>query len=206
MVFIDYRLKENIEYGADFGPGWKTDVGESASGFEYRDQRFSLPRYSGNIVPGIDTDGDFEDVLNLFMVARGRTNTWRFKDWSDYSVTNMTLVSSLDGDETQVQLGKYYTVAGTSFFRPIWRWVESTLAVFIDGEEDTDGTLDASTGVWTFGSVVSPFIVPGGVVTVTGEFDLEVRFDIDRLPATLATFNLDKVANIPIKEVRRGNG
>jgi uncharacterized protein (TIGR02217 family) len=207
MAFLDYRLKENIEYGADFGPGYKTDVSESASGYEYRDSRFSLPRYSGNIVPGIDQAGDFEDVLTLFHVARGRRNTWRFRDWTDYEIENEILGTLTTGAEETVQLGKSYSVAGQSFFRPIWRWVESTLIIKVDGEIDTDGTLDGETGIWTFGASTSPFLTPGAVVVIeSGEFDLEVRFDIDRLPATLATFNLNKVSSIPIVEVRRGNG
>lgn len=205
-MFLDGRLKENIEYGSDFGPGWKTDVGETASGIEYRDSRFALPRYSGNVTPGIDTDGDFQNLLALFNVARGRRNTWRFKDWTDYTAEAEGLGNLVTGGEDSVQLGKFYTFAGQSLFRPIWRWVESTLIVTVDGEPDTDGSLDPNTGIWTFGNSLSPFLEPGAAVAVSGQFDCEVRFDIDRLPSTLVTFGLDKSAAVPIIEVRRGNG
>lgn len=207
-MFLDYRLKVNIEYGADFGPNYKTDVGESASGYEYRDSRYSLPRFGGNITPGIDSEGDFENVRDLFHVARARRHTWRFRDWTDYIVTNEGIANLTTGAEETIQLGRWYDIGvGDPLYRPIWRWVESTLIVTVDGEVDTDGSLDGDTGLWTFGASLSPFLSPGAAVAIQyGEFDCEVRFDVDRLPSTLATFNLDRIGAIPIIEVRKGNG
>ncbi|MEL6375914.1 MAG: DUF2460 domain-containing protein, partial [Pseudomonadota bacterium] len=64
--------------------------------------------------------------------------------------------------------------------------------------ENNDFTIDATTGVMTL--VQAP--AAGLVITAGYEFDVPVRFDIDRIYTSLASFQAGEVPNVPIVEVR----
>ena len=58
--------------------------------------------------------------------------------------------------------------------------------------------LDALSGIVTFN--VAPGV--GAVLTARFEFDVPVRFDIDRIDIDLAQFDAGRIPSIPLVEIR----
>jgi uncharacterized protein (TIGR02217 family) len=85
--------------------------------------------------------------------------------------------------------------------RRITKPVAGTVLVAVAGDpkvEDLEFSLDAERGEVTF--AVPPDI--GVRVTAGYEFDVPVRFDTDRIMASVASFQAGEVPDVPVVEVR----
>jgi uncharacterized protein (TIGR02217 family) len=212
MSFIDQRLPDEIERGAQGGPGFKTVIAETANGYEQRNITWSQSKAAYDVGYGIMAkDGTVHDVnvatvLSFFNVCKGRGHSFRFKDWSDYeigkdSTDTYQAIAIADGAETEFQIVKRYTVDSNTHERIITKPVDGTLRVFLGASEqteDTDYTVDYATGVITFLSAPTAALS----VNVICEFDVPVRFDIDKLDVVVHTWRAGSVPNIPLVEVR----
>lgn len=217
MSFHDDRLAVDIEKGAEGGLGFKTSVIQLASGFEKRNIDWSKQRGSWDISYGIQSQGDYEGVLNHFMTRRGRAYAFPFKDWLDFRITNQ-LIGLGDDVVTQYQAIKSYLSGPSQFDRVIYLIVPATYTVKLDGVTQTEGggndyTIDDLTGVVTM--VTAPASTggtgPGGeeALTLTAEFNVPVRYDADQLRLTAEAFDAAGVASIdhiPLVEVRLTGG
>lgn len=138
-------------------------------------------------------------MLNFFYVRRGKAYGFRFKDWVDYQLTAENIGTG-NGVLTAFQITKTYTDAGGSYVRNIYKPV-SGIAVYLNGVLQTittHYTINLSTGVITFVTPPSAAVA----VTVTGEFDVPVRFDTDSLDVTLQWIEAGQVQGIPLVELR----
>lgn len=203
MAFYESpRFPEKIAYGAVGGPSFSTGVVMTASGRESRDSRWAYPLHSWDVSQGINSQSDFETLRNFFMaVGRGRQHGWRFKDWADYTATHaqgvVTAITS-----TTFQLVKRYTSGSQTQDRVIYKPVTGTLEIKVSGVV-TAHTVDTVTGIVTIASAPS-----ASAVTWSGEFDVPMRFDTDRMQASIASRNptrglLHTWESIPIVELRR---
>lgn len=81
------RFPEAISFHALGGPGWNTTLVEMETGNESRDQAWSQAKRKYEVSHAARTKTLYDALLAMFHIANGRTNAFRFKDWSDFIVT-----------------------------------------------------------------------------------------------------------------------
>lgn len=197
MSFLNIRFPTGISYGAVGGPGYSTDVVGLNSGFENRNQNWSVARCVYDAAKGCKTDQDRIDLIAFFRVAKGRMHSFRWKDWTDFEVlAGEGVLTSLGGGTYQLKK-RYTNAAGTEDrtitlpVNAVIKQAGNTLVL------NTHYTLNLTTGVLTV--IGSPTPLPDAW---TGEFDVPVRFDTDVLRLVIEELDYFKSQNIPLVEVR----
>lgn len=193
MAFIESpRFPDRIAYGAAGGPEFKTEISVAISGREERNSAWAYPRHSWDVSQGINGQADYDALRAFFLIAKGRANSWRFKDWSDYqaSHTGDGKGVALGLTTTTFQLVKRYTSGSTTQDRLIRKPIAAGFELKDTGVTltlTTDYTLDATTGIVTT-------VVPRTAANLTwaGEFDVPMRFDVDRLQGRIVSRNAQK--------------
>lgn len=216
MSFHDVKFPDDIGYGSQGGPGFKTDIITSDSGKEQRVVRWSQVRHKYNVAYGIRNYTDLADVKDFYMGRMGAAYTFRFKDWadcnstgsgSDVSLTGESiddedqLIDTGDGVETTYQLVKRYTSGSVTRVRNITKPVAGTVRIGVNAVEQMSGwSINTSTGVITFDAAPTD----GHDITWGGEFDTHCRFDEsvdDVLNMTMDSFGGGSFPSIEIIEV-----
>ncbi|QDP61604.1 MAG: hypothetical protein Tp138OMZ00d2C19078261_65 [Prokaryotic dsDNA virus sp.] len=186
-----------------------TDVIVLRSGFEQRNSLWanSLRQYNAGL--GLRSMDDLYATLDFFEGRRGRLHGFRFKDWADYksvsplsTITNQDqLLGTGDGSVVSFQLRKQYDADENPWYRNITKPIEGSVVValnFAAQVEDTDYTVDYTTGVITFATPPA-----AGVAVRAGfEFDVPCRFDQDEIMVNVELFSSGSVPDINIKEIR----
>lgn len=205
MTFHDVKLDEDVERGAQGGPGFKTTITTLSSGFEQRNIDWEKARGRWDISYGLDDKTNLETTLAFFYARFARAHTFRFKDWTDFEIgvdatdTEQTIGTGT-GSQTQFQASRLYTSGAFNYVRDITKLVSGTVRVFLDGvEQFADFTIDLITGVITF-TAGAP--AGGVVVGLISEFDVHVRFDIDQLDLRAFFDGNYSMPEIPLIEVR----
>lgn len=215
--FHEVQFPTDISTGAVGGPEFKTTVLTLGSGDEKRNVEWSLTRYQGNIGTGLRRREDFEEFQKFFYARMGRAYGFRFKDWSDFQIIEQQftvgdgVVEMVGG--TAFQIYKQYLSGDYLFIRPILKPVatpeQGTEVVKVNGVAQTlsaspgagNYLVDRTTGILTFGAP----LVDGDEVEITYmEFDIPVRFDIDKLDMNMAAYEAGQWLNIPIVELKNG--
>lgn len=198
------RFPEDISYGSSGGPGFKTEVFEGYGGIEQRGQIWSRARARYNAMHGIRNTEDMDLVRALFYAVRGRAIGLRFKDHSDYQLTN-ELIGTGDGATDEFALIKTYGTTN-AYVRRIFKPVEDTLSVTVGGSPVTVGTpainrvsCDFTTGILTFGGDVIP--AAAAEIRATCEFDVPVRFDTDAMDVIHDGWQTESWSQIPLIEL-----
>lgn len=198
MTFHSIQFPNDIAYGSRGGPGFSTDVVMTISGHEQRNANWSAARARYNVAHGIKSQAQLEELIAFFRARKGRAHAFRFKDWTDYTLSGEVMGLG-DGTQREFQLTKTYLSGGVSEFRSITKPVAASVAVYVDGVEQSSGwSVDAQTGVVTFASPPNA----GLVVAADAEFDVPVRFDTDQLSASLDDYGIRSWVDIPLVEVR----
>ncbi|MEX0628290.1 MAG: DUF2460 domain-containing protein [Cucumibacter sp.] len=207
MTFHAVRFPLDIALGARGGPERATDVVTLSSGAEERNSRWAHSRRRYNAGYGVKSVADMDAVLHFFEERRGRFHSFLFRDPLDHGSGAPGAVPDAedqeigagDGAETNFQLVKTYGGEFDAYVRPIARPLAATAIVALDGVEQEAGTdfTVAAGGVVTFAEAPEE----GAVVTAGFEFDVEVRFDTDRLDVELTSFDAAQAPNIPLIEV-----
>ncbi len=196
MTFHDIRFPEDISYGSGGGPEYSTDIVITQSGYEQRNINWGEARARYNVAHGVKTQAQLETLIAFFRARKGRAHSFRFKDWSDYHAIGQVLGTG-DGSKTAFQLVKRYTSGATTEVRTITKPVSGSVLVFVDAVL-TPVTVNTSTGMVTFTEAPEG----GAVISADFEFDVPVRFDTDRLSASLDTYGVQSWKDIPLVEVR----
>lgn len=198
MGFHDIRLTTEANFGAAFGPTFLTEVVELRSGQEERIQRYSgAGRHAATLDYTNRTEAQKTEALDFFIARGGKANSFRLKDWSDYSTgSNHTgavddedvEIASGDGSTTTFQLLKKYSSGGVTVSRNIYLPIESTVVVAVDSVAQTlgvDFTVNDTAGTITFASA------PANATSITAgfEFDVQARFDTDEMPISIENFS-----------------
>lgn len=176
-----------VDYGTQGGPGAKTTITEVDSGQEERVGRWGSPRhrYQVNLIDRSNAD---IAALRTFAIARqGSLRGFRFKDHNDFTTAadgvsaaanNDVQIGVGDGTTTRFSMVKKYTSGLSTISRRIWKPVDGTTLVAVDGTPLTAGaqfTVDTTYGDIILGSAPSE----GDAVTYGTEFDVPVRFGIE---------------------------
>jgi uncharacterized protein (TIGR02217 family) len=207
MSFHNVRLPEDVEKGAEGGPGFNTTVLKLSSGFERRNINWERELGEWDIAYGIETKADLEDVVAFFYVRRGKAYGFRFKDWSDFEIGaagSPHTIGTGTGAQSVFQVYKTYTDAGGSFARKITRLdPDFPIQVYVNGvlkTLTTHYTVNYDTGVITFTG--GNFPPNGHAVAVICWFDVPVRFDIDKLRVRMEWEDAMEIPNIPIVGIK----
>ncbi len=198
MAFVEVQFPNDISYGSSGGPEYATDIVASVSGYEQRNINWEQARARFNVAHGVKTKAQLDALIAFFRARKGRAHGFRFKDWTDYQATNETLGTG-NGTQTQFQLVKRYASGSVTELRTIVKPVAGTVQIYKSGVLQTSGlSVDTTTGVVTF--TAAPTI--GQVVTANFQFDVPVRFDTDKLSASLDAYGVHSWQDIALIEVR----
>jgi uncharacterized protein (TIGR02217 family) len=196
MTFHPIRFPLDIAFGARGGPERATDIVTLASGREERNARWAQSRRRYNAGYGVKSRADMQAVLAFFEERRGRFHAFLWRDALDHAADGEPIGTG-DGETVAFQLSKTYGADFDPYVRPITKPVAESVVVTVDGVE-TDVAVDALTGIVTF--EVAP--AEGAAINASFDFDVPVRFDIDRLDIELTSFDAAEAPSIPLIEVR----
>jgi len=194
MSFDEIRLPEDIEQGAQGGPEFFTQVSRLANGSEKRNAVWSQSKPSWDVGYGIQSLSDLRTVLTFFYARRGRLRGFRFKDYSDYTVSLQTLGTGTGALTTFQAFKRYTDDGGTTFDRTLTKLVTGSVTVLLNGVPTALFSVNYNTGVITMNSAPAN----GVAITYRCEFDVPVRFDTDKLDVNLKHFDAGSVPSIPI--------
>ena len=191
MAFIETpRFPESIGAGSKFGPGYSTAIARNLGGFELNNQNWSMPLYEGDVIHGVRTQAELDDLLAFFHGVAGMHNSFRFKSFNDYRAAGgQGGLVALDADHWQMV--KTYTFGALFKSRKIAKPVAGAVVVSGGGTYSVDYT----TGIVTRSSGADP-------TGWSGEFDFPVRFNIDQMMPQWISFELYDWTSIPIREIR----
>lgn len=196
-MFNETRLLDCVSYGSEFGQEFSTRIVSLNSGIERRNINWSMPLGRYSIIYQALKPEDHQKVRAAHMASMGSAIPFRFKDWSDHQADNEVLGTGT-GEEQTLQLVKAYRFGPVELKRIIKKPVASGLVVYSDGVA-IPSVVDAATGQVT---VVAN---EGELVTWSGEFDIPVRFDDDRLdvePLVRRSSGFVLSADVGLTEVR----
>jgi uncharacterized protein (TIGR02217 family) len=199
MAFIETRLPTDIAYGSAGGPEYFTDVVIMQSGYEQRNANWSQSRARYNVAHGVKTQSQLDTLIAFFRARKGKADGFRFKDWTDFQVSSQSIGTG-NGTATVFQLVKTYTSGAVSETRTVSKPVSGSLSVYFDDvlQSGSSYTLNSANGQVSFSSAP-----PNGVnITASFEFDVPVRFDTDRLSATIDSYGSHSWNDIPLVEIR----
>lgn len=198
VSFHDVRFPEDIAYGSSGGPEYATDIIATESGFEKRNIVWSSARARYNAAHGVKTKAQLDTLIAFFRARKGRAYGFRFKDWADYNFEASNLGVG-DGLTTDFKLIKSYISGDTTETRMLTRPVVDSLKIFKNSVEQLSGvSVILGEGIVRFAT--PPAI--GVTITASGEFDVPVRFDTDRLSASLDGYGIHSWMDIPLVEIR----
>jgi len=209
MNFHEVRFPAALSFGSLGGPERRTDVVTLANGFEQRNSPWAHSRRRYDAGVGMRSLDDIEALISFFEARQGQMFGFRWKDWSDYRSCKPSnevtfedqVIGTGDGETTEFQLIKTYRSGEQAYARPLRKPVAATVLIGFEGlalQEAIDWTLDPATGLVRFTDAPDE----GVEITAGYEFDVPVRFAVDVIQTSVASFQAGEVPNVPIVEVR----
>lgn len=209
MAFHEVRFPTNLSFGAIGGPERRTEIVTLASGFEERNTPWAHARRHYDAGMGLRSLDDLAALIAFFEARAGQLHGFRWKDWADYKsglpsapvAFDDQEIAKGDGQTVAFQIVKNYVSGAFSYARPIVKIVKDFVRAGAGGVEMFPGAhfqVDHLTGTITF---KDPPPV-GAEITAGFEFDVPVRFDMDRIAVSVASFQSGEVPQIPVVEVR----
>ncbi|MGB7263711.1 MAG: DUF2460 domain-containing protein [Albidovulum sp.] len=209
MAFHEVRFPANLSFGSVGGPERRTEVVALTNGFEERNTPWSQSRRRYDAGVSLRSLDDIGALIAFFEARQGQLHAFRWKDWSDFKSCSASAVISYedqliglgDGVRTDYPLIKTYASGNETQQRMIQKPVAGSVLVGLQGDalqESVHYSVDVTTGIITFAS-------PPAVdeqITAGYEFDVPVRFDIDRIQVSVASFQAGDVPQVPVVEVR----
>jgi uncharacterized protein (TIGR02217 family) len=195
ISFCEERFPTDVSYGISGGPSFHTEIVETAIGHEYRNIRSPYGRNRYNIASGIKTKKQLDKVVAFFRAMKGRAIAFRFKDWLDFEAEQQFIAIS-DGKLRQYQLVKSYEIGTIAEVKKISKPVKDSVKIYVDGNLYRRARIDDLGLI----SLYKP--LPKGVtITADFEFDVPVRFDTDQISASIESYGVHSMREIPLIEV-----
>ncbi|MBD8493826.1 DUF2460 domain-containing protein [Pseudomonas syringae] len=196
-MFNESRLLDCVSYGSQFGREFNTRITTLKSGHERRNANWSMPLGRYSVVFDLLRPEDHKKVRDAHMACLGSLIAFRFKDWSDFQASNEHFGNGTGSTGTYALL-KSYPFGPLTLQRPIAKPVEGTVQVFVDGEPAA-AEIDHTTGIVILAAPA------GALITWSGEFDVPVRFESDRLdvdPIAVTEGGYILSADVDLVEIR----
>lgn len=209
MSFHEVRYPVRMSLGSSGGPERRTEIVTLVNGFEERNSPWAHARRRYDAGAGMRSLDDLAALIAFFEARRGQLHGFRWKDWADYKtclpsqpISAMDqVIGTGDGVTTTFQLSKTYASGGSTYTRVLRKPVAGSVIVAVAGVVQTlpaGFTVAPETGIVTLN--LPPAL--GAVVTAGCEFDVPVRFDTDRIIASIASFQAGDIPAVPVIEVR----
>lgn len=149
-------------------------------------------------------------MMAFFEARRGSLHAFRFRDPFDMkscaphetSGALDQVIGTGDGARDRFALVKTYGGGSDAFQRIIRRPVAESVTVAVAGIPKVaavDYSVDPDTGEIVFAAGAIP--ANGEAVTAGFEFDVQVRFDTERLSVSVTSFKAGQIPSIPLVEV-----
>ena len=196
MSFLEIRFPESISFESSTILEFNTSIITSKNGNEQRNVNWQYNKMKYNIINGIKTTRELDEIIKLFRNAKGQAYGFRFKDWSDYKATKQQIAIG-DNINTKFQLIKTYIISNNIYTRIITKPVISTVKLYIDDVEINDFNIDFTTGE----IVLSSPPQENSIIYADFEFDVPVRFNSDILEITMQSIKTGFVKDIMLIEV-----
>ena len=208
MAFHEMRLPARLAFGSTGGVERRTEIVTLGSGHERRSTPWAEGRRRYLIGANLRSLADMAALTAFFEARRGRLYGFRFRDFADWqscapggavTATDQEIGAG-DGETTSFQLVKRYGEGAEAVVRRIAKPVEGSVRVAVDGVElaTEDFAVDPASGMVVLAAAPGT----GAAVTAGFAFDTPVRFDADRIEATLESFDAGRMAAVPLIEIR----
>lgn len=206
--FHEVQFPLRLALATSGGPVRRTEIVQLSNGSETRNARWRDARRSYDAGSGVRSLADLYDVVAFFEARSGQLNGFRFRDPIDSRSSRpeepITPVDQAigigDGAERSFQLVKTYADAGGSSLRSITKPVPGSVTIAIGGAIQPAGSFEVDT---TSGRITLETAPDTGMVVSAGfEFDVPVRFDIDRVEINLSAFRAGQIPSIPLLEIK----
>lgn len=206
-AFHEVRFPLRLALGTTGGPVRRTDIINLSNGRENRNQRWRNSRRAYDAGSGVRSVSDLYAVLEFFEARGGQLYGFRFRDPVDFrSCPPLTVPTAMDqrigtgdGVTARFQLSKTYADVAGGWTRNIAKPVAGSVVVSVNGVAATGFTIDHETGIVTFAAGQVP--AAGAAIRAGFEFDVPVRFDIDRIDVSLSAFEAGRIPSIPLVEI-----
>lgn len=179
--FAEVRINDaEIVRGSVGGPVYSTKISTSFGGAEQRQVTWDESAWEGELGQRDLLQSQFETLNSFFRARKGRAIGFRHKDWADFTVKPFEgVLTPIPGQANAFQLFKRYTSGGDVDLRKIVKPVAGTVKVMrSDTLVQVAAATDYATGVVTLTEPLS------GPLCWSGEFDVPVRFNVDKMPTT----------------------
>lgn len=208
MNFHEVRFPAPLSVGSSGGPERRTEIVTLSNGFEERNAPWADSRRRYDAGLGVRSLDDLAQVIAFFEARFGQLYGFRWKDWTDFkSCVPSARPAPLDqklgtGDASNLvfSLSKRYVSGAQSYLRPITKPVAGTVQVAVAGRTLEPGEFSVDLATGRVSLAAAP--IDGAFVTAGFEFDVPVRFDTERISASLAGFAAGEIPSIPVVEVR----
>jgi uncharacterized protein (TIGR02217 family) len=208
-AFHEVRFPLRLALGTSGGPVRRTDIVNLSNGRENRNQRWRNSRRAYDAGSGVRSIADLYAVLEFFEARGGQLYGFRFRDPVDFKSAGPLQavgdgdqrIGTGDGATARFQLTKTYADTGGEWTRTIAKPVVGTVKLSVNGVTSSAASfsVDHATGVVTFAAGSIP--AAGAAVRAGFEFDVPVRFDIDRIDVSLSAFEAGRIPSIPVVEI-----
>ena len=203
MAFHDVQFPPEISFGAVGGPQFKTTIVTLDSGHERRNIDWSVARGEWDVQHGLKDQAAIDALIAFYRAREGMAHGFRFKDWSDYQLARQD-IGTTDGAAAAFQIFKRYTSL-VDYDRAIAKPVAGTVEVWVNSVAISEGAgtgqfaVDTATGIITLGSTLAA--QTGTAVEAACEFDVPVRFNLDKMAVTIAFHDIYDWP-VPVIEIR----
>ena len=201
MSFHEVRLPARLAFGSSGGVERRTEVVTLASGYERRSSPWAQGRRRYLIGANLRSLDDMAALTAFFEARRGRLYGFRFRDFADFKSCAPSGMPAATDQEIGVGDGVRRTFELTKAYgevrRPIRKPVEGSVTAAVNGQA-VEAAVDVATGAVTLAAPPAK----GAVVTAGFLFDTPVRFDADRIEASLESFDAGRMAAVPLIEIR----
>lgn len=201
--FHDVRFPLALALGASGGPQRKVEIVTLASGREARNAAWAHARRRYDAGGAVRTIDDLHDLIAFFEARRGPLYGFRFQDFSDWRSGPPSRaphpldqgIATGDGARRTFQLVKRYGET----VRPITKPQAGSVRVAVAGAESPASafSIDPNAGRLTFTAAPAA----GAEISAGFAFDTPVRFDTDRIEASLDGFGAGRALSVPLIEV-----
>ena len=194
--FLEIQFPTEVSYGAIGGPEFSTDVITCNNGLEMRNINWQTPRLRFNLNPAIKTKAQLEEIVAFFRICHGKALGFRFKDWSDFKLEKQLIARGNDIDKN-FQLIKTYGIGEMKSIRKITKPVHNSIIIYLN-ERKVLANIDYSKGIISFDTPPKN----NEKIIIDGEFDVPVRFDIDRLSTSIESYCVYSHNEIFLTEIK----
>ncbi len=207
--FHDVIMPEYLAFGSTGGPAYKTEILQTASGFECRNAFWAHSLRQYNLISGARPLNELRDLVDFFEARRGRLYGFLWRDWmDDHSANTSTHISAFDQilesvneDRTIFKTQKQYGAGDNAVVRRIFKPRAEGFLLARDGTvltQNEDYTLDATMGRVTLNETVPT----DERITAGFYFYVPVRFDTDMLDVQLSSFDMGVMPSIALVELK----